>query len=456
MGEKKNLLWRLDLLEHHFLNTKVRFARTKALLKAKGKKKAHLLPESKDEAIKEIEGLKLDILERKIHSSLVKYNRAIKKSIKAMPTKTNKDELEFLKSLDIDQISTIRIVKSIQSIFKLNPKRIEYAPGFVPDWIIDIVKDKTNVKNPSHFYNSLTPEQRNWYSKLMNKKDVQAIADIIENSFKIVFGPTGKHNKKDIEDVETTDSESDDDDESNDSVDSGKVKNLSKLQDDDHADSNEDDDFEKYAEFDNLIAGSDEDNSDVELDNTINYNEVTDEEPSDVEEEEDEEDDFFVEHVKEKKEKKEKTTKKEKKEKIKLPELQYGYISGSDDEDIDEDEVVKNATQPKKNRRGQRARQKIWEQKYGRGAKHIQKEKEKVRLEREQKQREYEERVAKRAAKAAITGSNSTPLGERKNATTGSEVEPKQEKELHPSWIAKKKQEEALKNVKFSGKKIVF
>jgi hypothetical protein len=473
MPEKKNQLWRLDLLETHYLQKPPRYFRTRALLRVKGKSRTHLLPDSEDQALREIEALQRDIFAKKLHSSLVKYQRGIKKCLKVLVKKSKDDEKKFLESLDVELVSNVRIIKLIMTIYRLNPKKEEF-PSFIPSWIIDVVKDKSNKMNPSNLYNSMNSSNRNIYSKLMNMKDIQSIADIIENSFKVILGAVEKE-KKDIEDVETSESSSDEDSDDGNSSEGDNAGADEKTSEDIEINGGDD----EFSQFDNMVAGSDEDDSDVELDETINYNEVTDEEPSDesevelekneIESESDDEsnseseDDFFVEEpmaVKksqkkeqsDKKSKKEKTDKKKDKKKVQLPELQIGYVSGSEDEY--DDDVVKQITQPKKNRRGQRARQKIWEAKYGGGAKHIQKEKEKVKLEREQKQREYEERVAKRAAKAAITGSNNVPLGEKKSGQSMT-VEDKPQG-LHPSWEAKKKQEEALKNVKFSGKKIVF
>jgi len=90
----------------------------------------------------------------------------------------------------------------------------------------------------------------------------------------------------------------------------------------------------------------------------------------------------------------------------------------------------------RKNRRGQRARQAIWEKKFGSRAKHVQQQN---KLER--------------------STSNSRPR--RRDATSNDYVPPplpKQPSEatpLHPSWEAKKQQKAKLVNGGV-GKKIVF
>lgn len=473
---KNNTLWRLDLLEVHYLNTQPRYSRTKLLLKSK-KKPANLLPNNRSQALKEIDSLKSDIFNKKLHSSIVKYKRTLKKIIKAKKNNNDDAETKFVKNLNLDTVTNIKIIKLIQSIFKIIPKKIinesDNKLPYIPDWVYSGLTDKENPINQSHFYNSLTQDEKNYYSKIMNNKELLQIVKIIENSFRIVLGPVENKEKKDIEDIVTSESESEsgsesEDDESQDEDDSA----TNEVENDEKVDINDD----EYSQYDALVAGSEDEDEEVELDTTVNYNEVTDTEPSDEEQEEmdddsedDSEDDFFeAEPKKEESRKKEKKEKEKKKDKeLNLPELAAGYYSGASDSEPDDDQVVKKALKPqKKNRRGQRARQKIWEAKFKNNANHIKKEKETQFKERQQRQKEYEERVAKRAAKAKeleITGSNNVPLKERTFAkgvpapsAVGTRTEPEGEQKLHPSWEAKKKQEEALKNVKFEGKKIKF
>ncbi|ODQ58183.1 hypothetical protein WICANDRAFT_85282 [Wickerhamomyces anomalus NRRL Y-366-8] len=418
---KQNNLWRLDLLECHYLPDQhpPRYSRTKLLLKSK-KKPANLLPNNRTQALEEIDSLRSDIFNKKLHSSIVKYKRTLKKLIKTNQNnkKLDKDELNFIKNLNIDQITNIKIIKLIQSVFKIIPKKTILEPNTklkcIPDWIYQGLVDKTNQYNQSFFYNGLTQLEKNYYSKLMNNKELVSIIKIIENSLKIVLGPVeNKEVKKDIEDVSTEESESEEE-ENEDNENSEDEESEDEKVDDDKAEEEDD-----YSQYDALVAGSEDEESEVEMDQNINYNEG--------------------------------------KKELNLPELATGYFSGGSDseDDHENDKVVKNLLKPqKKNRRGQRARQKIWEAKFKNNANHIKKEKEEQYKERQQRQKEYEERVAKRAAKAKeleITGSNNIPLKER-----GSSKEAEQDHKLHPSWEAKKKQEEAQKNIKFSGKKIKF
>lgn len=468
---KQNNLWRLDLLEVEYLKTQPRYSRTRLLLKSKNR--AALLPKSRTQALDEIEALKQDIFGKKLHSSLVKYNRSLKKIIKTPAKNIKEDELKFIKSLDVEKIVNIKIIKIVQNIFKLIPKKLQNEPDskpkYIPEWILNAIVDKESKFNQSNFYNSLSQDEKNYYSKLMNHKEIVNIVKVIENSFKIVLGPVKTDEKKDIEDVSTSESESEDEAVENDSDDESEE---SEAAEEEVVGSDEDD----YSKYDALVAGSEDEDDEVELDNTVNYNEVTDTEPSDNEddvqsESEESEDELFEKPKDIKKEKKEKKEKKLKEHN--LPELATGYFSGGSDSEIEDDEVVQKITKPqKKNRRGQRARQKIWEAKFKNQANHIKKEKEAKQKQYEQRQKEYEARVAKREARAKEwekTGANSAPLKQRTfkkdvsmpsapSSTSSATKAPEQPKEtkLHPSWEAKKKQEAALKNVKFQGKKITF
>jgi hypothetical protein len=144
------------------------------------------------------------------------------------------------------------------------------------------------------------------------------------------------------------------------------------------------------------------------------------------------------------------------------------YLSGSESEasDINEDLA------PRKNRRGQRARQAINERKFGVTAKHLLKE-------RDQKKESKDRGDGWDARKGAMGSKNEKPVRRdntgRKELFTripSEQAKPKvilasnkaQEKKkqdqnvsLHPSWIARKeaKKKESV-NVKPTGKKIVF
>lgn len=143
-----------------------------------------------------------------------------------------------------------------------------------------------------------------------------------------------------------------------------------------------------------------------------------------------------------------------------LPSLMGGYISGSESDASDIDV----APAARKNRRGQRARQAIWEKKFKAKAKHLSQEK------------------AGRDSgwdlkRGAVDGSDRTPWKkgiktpfERRSDGQHDEQEhaapeprrprPPTKKDdegpLHPSWEARKKAKEAQQTAAFQGKKITF
>ncbi|MBW0491840.1 hypothetical protein O181_031555 [Austropuccinia psidii MF-1] len=126
-----------------------------------------------------------------------------------------------------------------------------------------------------------------------------------------------------------------------------------------------------------------------------------------------------------------------------LPTLNVGYTIGdSDASDLEIDDRSLDRLErerARKNRRGQRARRAIWEQKYGKSAKHLQKLRE-----RRQSAAPQHRQLPSHLSKSSLqkTGSNLEPIGEQR--------------QVHPSWEAKQKQLKALSEVKPTGKKIVF
>lgn len=133
-----------------------------------------------------------------------------------------------------------------------------------------------------------------------------------------------------------------------------------------------------------------------------------------------------------------------------LPSLQSGYLPALDGSD-DEGELkglFPAQKKERKNRRGQRARRKILEAKHGNKANHVIKE-------REAAQKEYEERVARRATKEAErTGANAIAVEEaEKNRKERREAKLRP---IHGSWQLAKQQKEKMRMAKPEGSKIVF
>ncbi|UPX20382.1 uncharacterized protein EKO05_0010615 [Ascochyta rabiei] len=151
-----------------------------------------------------------------------------------------------------------------------------------------------------------------------------------------------------------------------------------------------------------------------------------------------------------------------------LPALNHAaYFSGDESaSSLDE--------KPRKNRRGQRARQKIAEAKYGKAAKHVEKNERKqgwdakrgaVSNEAARGSNRKDRRAAEKGLKAKggrgpiISGENAAPLGQKRTAAA-----PKKDDlgTLHPSWAAAKAAKESKKlkidlgGVKGASKKITF
>ena len=142
-----------------------------------------------------------------------------------------------------------------------------------------------------------------------------------------------------------------------------------------------------------------------------------------------------------------------------LPSLMGGYLSGSESaSDVD--------IEPPKKRRGQRARQAIWEQKFGAKAKHLNDANKKNKAGRDAGW------DMKRCAVDGGEGGRRTPWKKGSNpfakgGGSGNDGAPRQEVKrpppkrddegtLHPSWEARKKAKDSQKAVAFSGQKVVF
>jgi hypothetical protein len=142
-----------------------------------------------------------------------------------------------------------------------------------------------------------------------------------------------------------------------------------------------------------------------------------------------------------------------------LPTLMGGYISGSESaSDVD--------VAPAKKRRGQRARQAIWEKKFGNKAKHLQKPAWETQRGRDSGW------DGKRGAVEPGDGPRTpwkkgirNPLAARQSGSARSETKPEvkrpppkkdDEGPLHPSWAARKQAKDAEKTAAFAGSKITF
>jgi hypothetical protein len=156
-----------------------------------------------------------------------------------------------------------------------------------------------------------------------------------------------------------------------------------------------------------------------------------------------------------------------------LPSLTMGgYWSGSESDVDAENKADDIDVAPRKNRRGQRARQQIWEKKFGQKAKHVVNEtglkkpgrddgwdaKRGAKDSRGAKDGKYKPAWAKakeHRGGAGVSGENAMPLGKQRG---GKLAKIASDKPLHPSWEAAKKAKEAKKIdiTAFAGKKMTF
>lgn len=507
---KENTLFKLDLLESFYLQKPSRFGVTKQMMRSEKyqskakkalsqtrleKQRHKLLTLSRNDAFDLIKKLKDEAFHKKIFFIETSLLRCITKVLKKEKQKLSQklsqsskleekevasinkqiEDLEKLLSKEHSEILSVNIKHKIyKTLIKLFPKKIDLKTetfDSIPEDEIEFIKNMKET-NP---YKTNGDVINNILSKIYADKSVKEALDNIQ-SFEIIWGPkkyTKESNDEELdefdEEVENDDSESENESDSesgNEGEDGDEDDNSTKpLANEDYE--------ELYTDYkDYIAASSDEEGDEIDvpqLDPNVNYNEITDDEPSEDEEDNDdnevsnsdgevsektdnkrsiEEDDFFASKPTTKKSKKEE--KKEKKSsKIQLPVLATGYYSGgeSDDEDNRKDSLVDEITNPRKNRRGQRARQKIWEKKYGKTAKHVVKQHERDLSERERLKAEYEVRKAKREQKEIDR--------QRRDAERLEKKQKMQEKTIHPSWEAKLKQQESLK-AKFSGKKITF
>ncbi|EUC54528.1 BUD22 protein [Rhizoctonia solani AG-3 Rhs1AP] len=157
-----------------------------------------------------------------------------------------------------------------------------------------------------------------------------------------------------------------------------------------------------------------------------------------------------------------------------LPSLATGFIRGDSDgsevEDVD-------AASERKNRRGQRARKAIWEKKYGKNANHVKKAREEAAVRGRGRGRGRGGFTGIGRGGHSAGGRNAEPGTSRGGARgRGGRVRPppaplpttrdsgwqqrpvkeKEDKPMHPSWIAKQKLKSKESIVPTQGKKIVF
>jgi hypothetical protein len=137
-----------------------------------------------------------------------------------------------------------------------------------------------------------------------------------------------------------------------------------------------------------------------------------------------------------------------------LPSLMGGYISGSESaSDVD--------IAPPKKRRGQRARQAIWEKKFGGKAKHLQKSSKQqggrdAGWDMRRGAVDGDDQGGRMPWKRGVSNPFDKRFGDAKQAPPPPPRKKDNEGTLHPSWEARKKAKDSQKTATFTGQKVVF
>lgn len=470
---KENLIFKLDNLEYqiHYLRDTLdsfepRLPYTAKMYNVKGRKNLKRLQSKmaglNDSTLeKEAEALKVLILDQKIHNAEKQLAKVFQGRLKEpLSTKMAVSESVANANEFITSVILSKLVKLTRSrVMRLvKTKQLEAIPSWYQTHLFEkIWNDKNDNRNPSFVWNELvqkTDGAAGFVSSTMNDPRAKELIAGFEKGVNLALGLEVKRSAKEVDESPADATKEVKEEEESEGSDDSEDDDGSDISIEDDMVPDQDIDEDTLKQYDALLVDSEEeenaDNGET-LDSGINYNEVTDEEPSASEDESDDDNN---------------TSKK-----YNLPELMNGYYSGDDEaaSDLDSEEEAQVRAQTevpvKKNRRGQRARRRIWAQKYGREANHVQREIEEHKVEREKRQREWEEREAKRQAKQVKynkTNANLIPIANAKKMGDGvaaPAIVPASQtatNENHPSWVAKKQAEEKLKNAKFAGKKITF
>lgn len=419
---KENLLFQLDTKEfqYHKLNHTLRYSNprfhtTKLIKNANRNSKNEIKNNKKLKGIKledlysEIVALKNEILSKKLYRICSKF------STKVNNNSTYSDQMK----ITLRQLVLNRLLKSLKKKFKkydaeykqdlteMDPNAPENPFKNWQDWIsesdiISILEKNLDVTKLGDGEKDVGKESNKLISKLYQDKSLKAAMCEFEDGMDVFLNIN-----RGLKRAERNSNDRNGDVYANEVDYESNYSNNNSTSNNNNNNGGEDD---GYSQYDNMIGNSSDDDEEEDIDDANrNYKNAN------------------------------------------LPELEHGFIDnyGSDSEDERELEKEMKKEKPKrKNRRGQRERRLIYEKKYGKSANHIQKkilEETTNKLERQQK---YEERVQKRLEREQ-------EYLDRVNARQRREKE-YANKEFHPSWEAKRLQEEKLKKIKFEGKKVTF
>jgi len=441
----ENALFKLDLLECKFHNLDPpRFNKTQEICHSR-KNNYKLLEVPDEEAEELIKRYQHEQFELKYDEFYGKLEKVLNKLLKQEKKSSDKFKraVEVVEKDDALRKLNLRfkLDKTISKIFK---RKIKEKSQIIPKTFYVEYKD-IHLRNP---HESNTKEIDTLFSKLFGKVIFRDCIEKMKVQFKLILGPVRQEysNKDSAESIEESHAN---EIEQKGTGEDAKVNTVETTMNNEldlenhkgeHAtNGNSEDGNKKTGEMALKEGQEGVETEDEEVQNEANTGSAS------------ELDDFFKEDTES-----ERTTGKGDRKKIVLPAIMSGYYSGDEDEDelekADRDnEVQKVTSKHRKNRRGQRARRKIWEKKFGKNAKHLVKEREEWHAKQQRLEHEYEIRVEKRAEKQKKHEEWMEKQKEKKK-----EIEALKNKPLHPSWTAKRKLEESLAHVKFEGKKQKF
>ncbi|KAK9448848.1 Bud-site selection protein [Limtongia smithiae] len=510
--KRENVLWELDMVESKLAErgggsttttsqaSRQRLVRSRLALDAQKRrldKQQGELKESPVDSLEKLQHRATELRRRLVEQKLFHATRELARSLKrAKPIETQKLirklkdarknessaaniarhelELTLLKHLDAVAVATAFLWKRVRKHPEISASELlpDAPPQIRDDRENDVMETRAEHENA----------QQNVVARLLKQKLVQSVVNdgiaAVLTAIKVANNEKKKKNDKsgltaDVEsntDEENEEQDIDEPEEDEEEEGRGEEEEGEEEEEEEEEAQDKDNNAEvdeasdsDLARYDSLIA-NESDDTDTDsiigaLDDTINYNEISDLEPDSLDD--DQSDDAPDDESPPPKRVASAPFDGKRGKTIILPSLSSGYISpGSSDSEADFSDAVSNKkksaiAKPRKNRRGQRARQKIWEEKYGRNAAHVKKSEQERRAKEQVKQQKKLERQQLRTMLKQDGNANGVPLGTK--AAQGGAGERTQtanaDKTLHPSWIAK---QNTNKKVEFMGKKVVF
>lgn len=429
--KSKNILWKIDLLECKFNQSNPRFKSTIKLVKSRNNENIiKKLTENETDINKLINKLKKVVFMKKYYSATKKLKNEILKITRNNTDINAKSDLKifFNDEKNLESLITSKLIKVIMKSCYINKKKNDFALYISDDLKQLNISNKCEDNFLKIFNNDtlLICDFNNFLSFLWNKKSVKLILESFKSSFNLIIGNLAEKDKiikkkhaqetKKLNNVSTSDDI--------------KISNKFFLESDNVEKKIIDDVTVSFNKKFNDVLNNETLGDDLKDNNFTkslkkNQNSLTLNNHDDVNK-------SISTHYN-------------------LPNLQTGFYNGlcSESDDNFSSNNIQNTGFLRKNRRGQRARRKIWEKKYREKANHIVKYKQNQLL----NEKNYELNKKKIATTRSISKTLIADTQIKKKKTSDDFLNTN---DLHPSWKAIKTNKEKNCNVMFKGKKIVF